>query len=538
MSTRLVVASFWAFILIGLPFWWKTTEVYRANLPLDEIEAWRSGENCQLELPTTFVIHIPQSLPPHLQERLSEELNKKSACATFPVNVKWDQWIKSPEYDIEHLVNSHHDAPVGEYHVYIDEKPASTSDPHDTVVVGHLRTSVIQLANISEERISQAVLQLAKITLAEEFQELGQMACHADQARDKNDVNRMRILKYSPRYQITFSLMNSNPDRLIVDWSIRDAVKTYLYPMLKELAVVSNFTVDSQVQNYASLSMQPLFRERPGKPGYYYFNQEHLPHFINSAEWNLASTISSYPTINFILYIPSPDQRLWIHDAHQRTVPDNAFLIPRWGGVIIKNPPGRHGGHYTFDKSKLQPVMRIFVSQLRSLLGIQELKSSETAEFKVTLHTSAKTGVTLLEKDNLVRRRTVENIVNAASTLNSLSQLVAEIPNMVVLDEIALQVHDALNALQRGCSSLQAAEYERALQHSVQAIELAEKAFFNPTMVSMLYFPDEHKYAIYMPLFVPITVPLIMAVVKGIKERKQAAAAAAAAAESAKSKTE
>lgn len=124
-----------------------------------------------------------------------------------------------------------------------------------------------------------------------------------------------------------------------------------------------------------------------------------------------------------------------------------------------------------------------------------------------------------MEKDHLIRRCTVENIANAAKTLNSLAQLVTEIPNMVVLEEINTQVRHSLRDLELGCEALKNADYEAALQHSIRAIKLAEEAFFNPTMVSMLYFPDEHKYAIYMPLFVPISVPLVMAVLKGFKRK-------------------
>jgi phosphatidylinositol glycan class S len=68
--------------------------------------------------------------------------------------------------------------------------------------------------------------------------------------------------------------------------------------------------------------------------------------------------------------------------------------------------------------------------------------------------------------------------------------------------------------------ALDKGDYDHALKHSVDAIELSEKAFFDPTMVSMLYFPDEHKYAIYMPLFVPISVPLCMALIKTLKKWK------------------
>lgn len=55
-----------------------------------------------------------------------------------------------------------------------------------------------------------------------------------------------------------------------------------------------------------------------------------------------------------------------------------------------------------------------------------------------------------------------------------------------------------------------------ALEHSQRALELSSKAFFNPGMVGMLYFPAEHKYAIYM-LFVPASLPLVLMLVREIK---------------------
>lgn len=48
--------------------------------------------------------------------------------------------------------------------------------------------------------------------------------------------------------------MNNNPENMKVDWDIRDAVKTYLAPFLREVSVVSNFTIDSQVSDYKYFS--------------------------------------------------------------------------------------------------------------------------------------------------------------------------------------------------------------------------------------------------------------------------------------------
>jgi len=51
---------------------------------------------------------------------------------------------------------------------------------------------------------------------------------------------------------------------------------------------------------------------------------------------------------------------------------NNAFLIPRWGGVIINNP-GRSTGTHDFSLKELKSIMSIFILQLRGLLGVQDV---------------------------------------------------------------------------------------------------------------------------------------------------------------------
>lgn len=39
-----VIFSFWAVIVcLGLPVWWKTTSIYRARLPIQEMLEWSEG---------------------------------------------------------------------------------------------------------------------------------------------------------------------------------------------------------------------------------------------------------------------------------------------------------------------------------------------------------------------------------------------------------------------------------------------------------------------------------------------------------------
>lgn len=40
-----IVLSFWLVVIfLGLPIWWKTTTIYRANLPLDGMFEWAEGK--------------------------------------------------------------------------------------------------------------------------------------------------------------------------------------------------------------------------------------------------------------------------------------------------------------------------------------------------------------------------------------------------------------------------------------------------------------------------------------------------------------
>ncbi|KAL7308374.1 GPI transamidase component [Mucor circinelloides] len=517
--TRLVVFAFWSVVLVGLPFWWKTTEVYRASLPFSEIDSWQVKQACNFVMPTKFTIFIPPTvqqsidsdqLSTEIKNKLSDRLSNFKYKANFPID------ISVLEQDKE---DGHKEASIGHYFIYIDQ-----ADKID-LKIGSERSSFLKVNDITSNTIAETLATVIPPVYLSEYQNLGDMACHIEN-KDKNDVSSMRAFKYSSQYETTFSLMNNNPENMKMDWEIRDAVNAYLSLFLKEVSVVSNFTIDSQIQNYAPLSLKPLYKERVGKPSYYYFEPQHLPHFVNSAEWNLASTITSYPSINFVLYVPSAEEApLRIHDSKGQPLLTSAFLIPRWGGIVIKNPPKAATEEYTFTKKDLQPIMKIFISQLRSLIGVHDLQSSISNKFPANYHVmfepATKSGITTLEKDNLIRSRTLENVVNTISTLKSLAQLVDEIPNMVVEDHISIKVRQSLDALDAVSKGLSAEDYIKALQSSIETVELAEKAFFDPTMVSMLYFPDEHKYAIYMPLFVPISVPLIMALLKEIKKLKQ-----------------
>lgn len=210
------------------------------------------------------------------------------------------------------------------------------------------------------------------------------------------------------------------------------------------------------------------------------------------------------------------------------TSPTNSFLISRWGGISILNRDNNVSASPVITVQELEPVIKVFLTQLRDLMGLTDFSAAKTSSHPIVFHKLMNEAPTAWELDNLLRRRSAENLVDSLTTLRSLAKLVRDTPNMVVLDHIQKDVVDALSDIERSCKKLaeQGASME-ALSASREALIKSETAFFDPTMVSMLYFPDEHKYAIYMPLFVPVSVPLVMAVARELKKRREAKKAAA-----------
>lgn len=87
---------------------------------------------------------------------------------------------------------------------------------------------------------------------------------------------------------------------------------------------------------------------------------------------------------------------------------------------------------------------------------------------------------------------------------------------MPVEKDVRDDVVNALNELDEMYTSSHQS-LTRTLQHSARALTLASRAFFNPSMLALLYFPAEHKYAVYTPLFASAMIPMVVTVLREVK---------------------
>jgi phosphatidylinositol glycan class S len=56
-----------------------------------------------------------------------------------------------------------------------------------------------------------------------------------------------------------------------------------------------------------------------------------------------------------------------------------------------------------------------------------------------------------------------------------------------------------------------------AFYSSKTAFVSSEKAFFDKSLLEKLYFPEDQRFAIYIPLFVPVGIPILLSVKSIIK---------------------
>ncbi|XP_070527343.1 GPI transamidase component PIG-S [Cardiocondyla obscurior] len=491
---------------IGVPLWWHTTTVPRVTLPYAGID-----ELSQLDIRITTKI-IVAALSHNRAKSLAHEIRQTFANAELY------------QLDVEYQVISNNLlASAFTYHEL--EKVASTFDLdvgglllleatnlNDAVLVGSKRTLYFS----TETSVTKLVQVLSEWILHDKSLALTKNALADPTVYSLDEENRRRF-PASFSYDVLVTFVNPDPEKLKIVWDLKTMTEEYMQPFLDELSIMSNFSVKSQWLYLLPLDINPR-RIPDSSPSRRHFalRESVLPQLVTPLEKKLASQVSLYPCINLVVYMVPCDNaplHIYTHSGHRSRTNSNveAFLSPRWGGVIFINPPSEMCENAQKDETitvvpEETAIVGTFLAQFRLLLGIPEMKSIDGVT------TVPLVGLKLRdwEIDSLLRFRTVEQLTSAKLTLQSLAQLLKEISNIVITDVVGNRIKTALELVHESAEHLQQGDLKRSFILSKEAFAISEAAFSDPTLLALLYFPEDQKYAVYIPLFLPAIIPVIL----------------------------
>ncbi|CCJ31432.1 unnamed protein product [Pneumocystis jirovecii] len=481
---RWIVATYWFFVLLAIPIWWKTTEIYRAKLPLKLMDKWAKGQMCNIQFDIPVIIDITHnSNNIKMIEKLKQIISTKQEKNIIKLHIKSIDNIFTNRIMLSNYMKKKNIKSVS-MNIYRNRTLFIDYHPHIFPKLPKIISeTLLDIFSLQEKYIN--------------FYLKATESRHKSLELDNNTYT--KVVKYSSTFDIVFSLVNGDEKNVVSFWDIKKA-EVYFRPLLRQLSALSEFNVESQIHFCSELTFNP-YKSKQGNM--FQISIDQFPEFVNFAEWNLETTFSSHKIINFLVYVPPRNiQPLFLKDLHDNLITTNSFLVPQWGSIIIHNQNHTDIDISHLNITQLQPIFHIFISNFLSLLGTPSLPSYISIEPLPVLNA--------WRLDGLYRQRITENIISASETLGSLARLAQRIHNMVIPDQVQQDVSKTIDYLKKTCQSLNDSKFSNALNYSRIAVNSAEKAFFDPSMVSMLYFPDEHKYGVYLPLFGPLFFPLVI----------------------------
>ncbi|KAG0433208.1 hypothetical protein HPB47_020117 [Ixodes persulcatus] len=259
-------------------------------------------------------------------------------------------------------------------------------------------------------------------------------------------------------------------------------------PLDGEFIEALEFFPTLQVLYLTDLKVQPHFDK---EKGVYSLTADKLPLIINPVEGSSGLHASVNPALNFMVYVvPRAHHPLYVYDERGQPLETNAFLSPKWGGFLFYNVPKFPESGAALPARvdlDMRSIFQVFLGQLRLLMGLPDTRLKEG------LHVMDGSVCSDLEVDFLLRRRTQDYLSMSVSSLFSLSQLLSTISNIVIKDEIGDLIYSSVHSAERSLELLSKGDLETAFKEAEAAFLASEKAFFDPSLLALLYFPDDQK---------------------------------------------
>ena len=350
------------------------------------------------------------------------------------------------------------------------------------------------------------------------------LSCHTSKPTDT------RQWTYAPSLHLSCTLLTSRPSPHTYTWPFTAVAELTLRPFISALPPLLDVSVDGQSVQYADIGPNAVQVKAENGSTVWQVSSKDLRHFVGNTRWNVESLLH-LETIDLVAYIPPPHQRPLLVRRNKRngthTVGDG-FIVPRWGAVVFVNDGLDGSRNVSGQVAELsvgvtQQVMARFVGMVRIMLALPDgIYPNEAVTSSWFVLLPSPVGLAEWEYHALFSRLLSLSLQTTLRDLQGLYDLVASVRHMPVSAAIAEQTERAVALARLAVAQCVAGEWVEC-GHSARAASVsAHDAFYAESLLPSLYFPDEHLYAVYLPLFLPITMPVLGAVLARLRRNKVA----------------
>ena len=476
------------YIFIGFPLWYKLTTVYRAPLPRSYIESLHENKLNDIQI----------SIPVFIK---SEWYNFPDLWAATQLEV--DHYLKERKLRVPFTLKL---MPYNES--FIEEAKAHGKhfhtvhiSPGDFIYFTSAYDSLDSYVFTNDRGIVENDLPyfVAQTLIGHNFKLEWDSFAEGD-FRENNSL----AINYNPNVHVNLALLKGDGGPAM--WEVRDTVVEYFTPLRQLLSPIFNFTVDTSIVYFNDLNLDALADAESEEA------ESMLSHIVDLSELSSMNYYNETVALNIALVFPKQELEWVERDSDQRFHTEWKFFeVPQWGSIAVNAFPLEDDTVVT--DGFLASPMYTFTNELCELLGIIPIGSSSNSPLQAI--------------ESFKRVKTIENIEKAQETLWSLIKLTERFQQMAIPKEVQQDVEAALDKRLEILSILNDPErgddtsWNEALFLSNELVQLAERAFFQGEMLQQNFFPQEHKFAVYMPLMGPLTVVLLSSVVALFKESRE-----------------
>ncbi|KRY27445.1 GPI transamidase component PIG-S [Trichinella spiralis] len=525
---------FFAFILF--PLWWKTTEVYRADLPYDEIHNL-SKITFQLSIfvDLVWIDLSAKSSVERIQARLEEEYNSTQISDKMLLTYKYNaRKIDDDELgkffgdgnssNLFNVESASADLLGSVRVIFVSDQIAQLFGEEVDLFLGcHQQASLFVRVQLDEEEILRKLTQTLKGVIFNE-QRLEWIVAKAfhrsvehDESVGKLPTTLTVVNPLRNEYALELFIVEPTPSGPVHGDTNAELEMPLLDKFLSRLSLVTKVSMNSQVLYGIDF---PVLPERDPRGDYFYYDSKRLPYLINPMESFMGSYVTTLPVVHLLVYLtPDVHRPLYILDPTGVGSLYNSFVVAGWGGVTVVNTAVE-----VEDTSKLSLSDKLnstdsqlaLIALLRQYFGIDDSTTTANPGQDWLRLKRRQAALCPWQLQTLALHTWVDSTLDALVTVGSLLRLLERISNIVIDDHVADSIAEGVAQLSASVEASGGGErgggLAEAVASSCRAAGAFEAAFFDHSLLSLLYFPDDQKYAIYTPLFLPLSLPVFISV--------------------------